>query len=72
MYCACAVYYGYDLLLKVEYKGRTLYDCAGTSPPNPASSPLCTVVPPGGLAAKLHLQVRSFGAAGEEGCFFQC
>ena len=47
----------YNLLLKIEYAGRTLYDCQGTSPPNPASNPLCTVVPPGGLAGKLHLQV---------------
>ena len=56
---AAAVYYGYDLLLKIEYVGRTMYDCAGTSPPNPASNPMCTVVPPGGLAGKLHLQARS-------------
>ena len=51
------VYYAYDLLLKIEYAGRTMYDCAGTSPPNPASNPICTVVPPGGLSNKLHLQV---------------
>lgn len=48
---------GYDLLLKIEYKGRTLWDCSGTNPPNPWSNPACTVVPPGGLQAKLHLQV---------------
>lgn len=53
------VYYGYNLLLKVEYSGRTLYDCAGLTLPNPASNPLCTVVPPGGLQEKLHLQVPS-------------
>lgn len=47
----------YNLLLKIEYAGRTLYDCQGTSPPNPASNAMCTVVPPGGLAGKLHLQV---------------
>ena len=47
------------MLLKIEYAGRTLYDCQGTSPPNPASNALCTVVPPGGLAGKLHLQVSS-------------
>lgn len=52
------VYYGYDLLLKIEYKGRTLWDCQGLDPPNPASNPLCTVVPPGGLQDKLHLQVQ--------------
>ena len=47
----------YNLLLKIEYAGRTLYDCQGTTPPNPASNAMCTVVPPGGLAGKLHLQV---------------
>jgi hypothetical protein len=50
------VYYGYNLLLKIEYAGLTLWDCAGTSPPDPAHNPLCTLVPPGGLQAKLHLQ----------------
>ena len=48
---------GYDLLLKVEYKGRTLWDCAGSNPTDPANHPGCTVVPPGGLQAKLHLPV---------------
>ncbi|CAL5220454.1 g2473 [Coccomyxa viridis] len=51
------VYYGYDLLLKVEYQGRTLWDCSGIpNPPNPSSNPACTIIPPGGLQAKLHLQ----------------
>lgn len=50
---------GYDLLLKVEYKGRTLWDCAGSNPSDPANHPGCTVVPPGGLQAKLHLPVLS-------------
>ena len=50
---------GYDLLLKVEYKGRTLWDCAGSNPSDPANNPGCTVVPPGGLQAKLHLPVLS-------------
>ncbi|BDA45889.1 ABC transporter G family member 14 [Coccomyxa sp. Obi] len=53
------VYYGYDLLLKIEYRGRTLWDCQGLDPPNPASNPLCTVVPPGGLQEKLHLQINT-------------
>lgn len=51
------VYYGYDLLLKIEYSGRTVWDCNGITPPNPWSDPRCTIVPPGGLADKLHLQV---------------
>jgi len=48
---------GYDLLLKIEYKGRTLWDCSGTNPPNPSHNPACTIIPPGGLQGKLHLQV---------------
>lgn len=48
----------YNLLLKIEYVGRTMYDCAGTTPPNPATNPICMVVPPGGLKDKLHLQAR--------------
>ena len=51
---------GYDLLLKVEYKGRTLWDCAGSNPSDPANHPGCTVVPPGGLQAKLHLPVLTW------------
>ena len=51
---------GYDLLLKVEYKGRTLWDCAGANPSDPAHAPGCTVVPPGGLQAKLHLPVLTW------------
>ena len=41
----------------MEYKGRTLWDCAGSNPSDPAKHPGCTVVPPGGLQAKLHLPV---------------
>ena len=50
----------YDLLLKIEYAGRTTYDCQGTAPVEPANNPICTVVPPGGLAGKLHLLVIPF------------
>ena len=48
---------GYNLLLKIEYKGRTLWDCSGRNSPNPWSDPSCTVIPPGGLQGRLHLQV---------------
>ena len=62
---------GYDLLLKVEYQGRTLWDCAGVpNPPHPSSNPACTVIPPGGLQAKLHLQVRGPLACCHK-CMFQ-
>ena len=50
------IYYGYNLLLKVEYKGVTLYDCGGVSLPSPETNPACREVPPGGLAALAHLQ----------------
>jgi hypothetical protein len=50
------IYYGYNLLLKVEYKGVTLYDCGGVSLPSPETNPACKEVPPGGLAALAHLQ----------------
>lgn len=52
------IYYGYNLLLKIEYKGVTLWDCGGASrvSPPPADNPACTPIPPGGLAAKAHLQ----------------
>lgn len=51
------IYYGYNLLLKIEYVDRTLYDCSGLILPEPSTNPLCTPVPPGGLQGKLHLQV---------------
>ena len=44
----------------MEYKGRTLWDCAGSNPSDPAHNPGCTVVPPGGLQAKLHLPVLTW------------
>ena len=65
------VYYGYNLLLKIEYSGVTLYSCrgapssdggvaaggaAGVVVPNPQTDENCTPVPPGGLQAILHLQ----------------
>lgn len=61
------VYYGYNLLLKIEYSGLTLYNCrsatdggaggaAGVVVHNPESDPSCTPVPPGGLQAILRLQ----------------
>jgi hypothetical protein len=61
------VYYGYNLLLKIEYSGVTLFNCrsatdgvaggaAGVVVRNPESDPNCTPVPPGGLQAILHLQ----------------
>ena len=52
------IYYGYNLLLKIEYKGVTLWDCGGASrvSPPPADNSACTPIPPGGLAAKAHLQ----------------
>lgn len=53
---ASFVYYGYNLLLKINWVGVPLWDCAGANPPRPQSNPACTLVPPGGLQAKLHLQ----------------
>jgi ABC-type Na+ transport system ATPase subunit NatA len=53
---ASFVYYGYNLLLKINWVGVPLWDCGGTNPPSPATDPACTPVPPGGLQAKLHLQ----------------
>ena len=64
------VYYGYNLLLKVEYSGVTLFSCrgpaasdgspaggaAGVVVRNPEADPSCSPVPPGGLQAILHLQ----------------
>ena len=50
------VYYGYNLLLKINWVGVELWDCAGSNPPAPAADPRCTAVPPGGLQARLHLQ----------------
>eukprot|EP00884_Botryococcus_braunii_P008026 jgi/Botrbrau1/17224/Bobra.0621s0002.1 len=50
------IYYGYNLLLKVQFAGSTLYDCKGLDLPNPATDPRCTVVPPGGLQGILKLQ----------------
>ncbi len=52
------VYFGYNLLLKAEFRGRTLWDCGGANPPHPSAQAGCTAVPPGGLQAKLHLQAR--------------
>ena len=54
-YCSF-VYYGYNLLLKINWVGVPLWDCAGANPPNPGADPRCVAVPPGGLQAKLHLQ----------------
>ena len=49
------IFYGYNLLLKIEFHGRTFYDCGSVvSPPNLDG---CTVVPPGGLSAVLHFPV---------------
>ena len=62
------IYYGYNLLLKIEYSGVTLYNCkaeggdsaaggaAGVIASNPESNPNCVAVPPGGLQSILHLQ----------------
>ena len=50
------VYYGYNLLLKINWVGVPLWDCAGDNPPAPQADPRCTLVPPGGLQAKLRLQ----------------
>jgi len=55
------VYFGYNLLLKAEFRGRTLWDCGGGNPPHPSAQAGCTAVPPGGLQAKLHLQARPRG-----------
>ena len=52
-------YFGYNLLLKAEYRGRTLWDCGGQNPPRAWAQPACKAVPPGGLQEKLHLQARS-------------
>jgi hypothetical protein len=53
---ASFVYYGYNLLLKINWVGVPLWDCAGANPPAPEADPRCEAVPPGGLQAKLHLQ----------------
>ncbi|KAK9826122.1 hypothetical protein WJX81_005488 [Elliptochloris bilobata] len=53
------VYFGYNLLLKAEYHGRTLFDCSGQNPPHAWAQPSCSAVPPGGLQEKLHLQVNT-------------
>jgi len=63
------IYYGYNLLLKIEYSGVTLYSCrssdgsataggpAGVVVKNPERDPVnCVPVPPGGLQQILHLQ----------------
>ena len=66
---SCTSAAGYDLLLKVEYQGRTLWDCSGIpNPPNPSSNSACTIIPPGGLQAKLHLQVRDYSHAVKWAC----
>ena len=57
------IYFGYNLLLKAEYRGRTLFACTegsgqGPNPPHAWSQPSCSAVPPGGLQEKLHLQAR--------------
>ena len=48
-------YYSYNLLLKIEYAGRTLYDCHGSNPSHPASTPGCVPVPQEGVSAALRL-----------------
>ena len=53
------IYFGYNLLLKAEYHGRTLWDCGGQNPPHAWAQRSCKAVPPGGLPQKLHLQVCS-------------
>lgn len=52
-------FFGYNLLLKAEYRGRTLWDCGGQNPPHAWAQPSCTAVPPGGLQEKIHLQVHA-------------
>lgn len=51
------VFYGYNVLLKVEYSGRTMYDCGGLPLTHANNDPRCTVVPPGGLQHVLKLEV---------------
>lgn len=39
------IYYGYNTLLKIQFKGMTIYDCGTTyNPKHPENNPACTVV----------------------------
>lgn len=51
------LYYGYNLLLKVEYSGRTFYDCQGRLPPNPSADPHCVSLHAASLEKAVRLQV---------------
>ncbi|KAK9829866.1 hypothetical protein WJX72_008345 [[Myrmecia] bisecta] len=49
------VYFGYNLLIKIEFGGRTIYDCGGADVADPQQHPeLCHPVP--SLQQALHLQ----------------
>jgi hypothetical protein len=51
------LFYGYNLLLKIEYQGRTIWDCHGTNPPHPEHTRGCTPIPTDALKQALRLQV---------------
>lgn len=46
------IYYGYSLLLHIQYRGRTLYNC---DLPDPQNNPACTGYSGKGLQEQLHL-----------------
>ncbi|KAK9808606.1 hypothetical protein WJX72_000468 [[Myrmecia] bisecta] len=51
------IFYGYNLLLHIEFKGRTLYNCGQADPANPAQLPAeCTPVTGAGIQQALRLQ----------------
>jgi hypothetical protein len=51
------IFYAYDLLLKIELRNTTIYNCGDTySPSNPQNNPACTVIPRSQLKDTLRLQ----------------